>query len=48
MAYIIKYLNPILGYKGNKNKRHKRVLAFLKFKELIKKIRVENKEKSIK
>jgi len=37
MVYIIKYLNLILNYKGNKYRGYKRVLALLKFKKLIKK-----------
>jgi len=38
MANIIKYLNLILDYKGNKYKKYKWILAFLKPKELIKKL----------
>jgi len=38
MAYIIRYISLILNYKGNIYKRHKRVLALLKFKKLIKKL----------
>jgi len=36
MAYIIKCLNLVLGYKSNIYKGYKRVLAFLEFKKLIK------------
>ena len=38
MAYTIKCLSLVLGYKGNGRKEYKQVLTFLKFKELIKKI----------
>ena len=37
MAYIIRCLSLVLSYKGNKYRRYKRVLVFLKFKGLIKK-----------
>jgi len=36
MAYIIRCFNLILNYKGNRYKGHKRVLALLKYKGLIK------------
>jgi len=36
MANIVKCLNLVLGYKGNKYKGHKWVLALLKPKGLIK------------
>jgi len=37
MAYIFRYLSLILGYKGNRYRGYKWVLAFLEFKRLIKK-----------
>jgi len=37
MAYVIRCLSLVLGYKGNKSGGYKRVLAFLKFKGLVKK-----------
>jgi len=37
MAYIIRCLSLILNYKSNRYKGHKRVLALLEFKGLIKK-----------
>jgi len=37
MAYIIRCLNLVLGYKGNKYKEYKWILALLKLKKLIKK-----------
>jgi len=36
MAGVIKYLNLVLGYKGNKYKRYKWILVFLKPRGLIK------------
>jgi len=36
MASIIRCFNLVLGNKGNKYKRYKRILAFLKLKGLIK------------
>jgi len=36
MACIIRGLSLILGYKGNKYKGHKQVLALLEFKGLVK------------
>jgi len=48
MAYIFRCLSLILGYKGNRYKGYKQVLAFLEFRRLInKKIKAENKEKGI-
>jgi len=38
MASTVRYFNLVLGYKGNRYKGYKRILAFLKFKGLIKKI----------
>jgi len=37
MAYLIKCLNLILGYKGNKYKRYKWILAFYNLKNQLKK-----------
>jgi len=37
MAYIIRCLSLILGYKGNGHKGYKRVLALLESKGLVKK-----------
>jgi len=45
MAYIIKCFNLILSYKNNGYKGYKWVLAFLKFKKLIKKNKKINKRK---
>jgi len=36
MASIIRCPNLVLGYKGNKYKRYKRILVFLKLRELVK------------
>jgi len=36
MAYTIRCFNLILGYKGNKYRGYKRVLAFLESRGLIK------------
>jgi len=36
MARVVRYLNLILGYKGNEYKGHKWILVFLKPKGLIK------------
>ena len=36
MAYIIRCLSLVLGYKGNKYREYKWVLAFLKYRGLIK------------
>jgi len=36
MANIVKCLNLVLNCKGNKYRRHKWILAFLKLKGLIK------------
>jgi len=44
MANTIKCLNSVLGYKGNKYKGYKWILAILKFKGLIK-IRVKRQRK---
>jgi len=36
MASVVKYLNLILGYKGNRYRGYKWILVFLKSRELIK------------
>ena len=36
MAYIIRCFSPVLGYKSNKYRGYKWVLAFLECRELIK------------
>ena len=36
MADIIKCLNLVLGYKGNRYKGHKSILAILKLRGLVK------------
>ena len=36
MAGIVKGLNPVLGYKGNKYKEYKWILVLLNFRELAK------------
>jgi len=41
MAYTIKRFSLVLGYKGNGYKRHMWVLALLKFRGLIKKIKIK-------
>jgi len=38
MASAIKCLNLVLGYKGNKYKRYKWILAFFKSRGLIKRL----------
>jgi len=38
MANTIKCLNLVLGCKGNKYKRYKWILAFLKLKEQVKRL----------
>jgi len=43
MAGIIKCLNLILGYKDNRCRGHKQILALLKPKGLVKKIRTSKK-----
>ena len=35
MASIIGYLSPVLGYKGNRYKGYKRILAILKPRGLV-------------
>jgi len=46
MANIIKYLNLVPGYKGNRCRGYKWILALLKLKELVKKTskRINKKE----
>ena len=44
MVNTIKYLNLVLGYKGNKYKGYKWILAILKLKGLVK-IRVKRYRK---
>jgi len=48
MANIIRCFNLVLGYKGNGYKEYKWILAFLKLKRLIKKLKIKNKGKRIK
>jgi len=36
MASAVRYPNTVLGYKGNRYKGHKQILAFLKSKGLVK------------
>jgi len=38
MASIVKCFNSVLGYRGNKYKGYKWILAFLKLRKLIKKL----------
>jgi len=38
MASVVRYFNLVLGYKGNKYRGYKWILAFLKPKELIKRL----------
>jgi len=47
MAYIIKCLNLVLNYKGNKCKEYKWILAFLKLKRLIKNNSKKIKKKGV-
>ena len=35
MANIIRYLSPVSGYKGNRRRGYKRILAILKSRELV-------------
>ena len=44
MAGIIRCLNLVLGYKGNKYKKYKWILAILKLKGLVK-IRAKRQRK---
>jgi len=37
MAYTIRCFNLVLGYKGNRHRGYKRVLALLKSRGLVKK-----------
>jgi len=45
MANIIRCFNLVLGYKGNKCRGYKRILALFKLKGLIKKIKIKKKVK---
>jgi len=44
MAYIIRRLNLVLSYKGNRYRRYKWVLALLKLKGLIKIIKIKGQK----
>jgi len=48
MASTVRCFNLVLSYKGNKYKRYKWILIFLKLKGLIKRLIKKNKSKKIK
>ena len=45
MANIVRYFKSVLGYKGNKYKGHKWILAILKLRGLVKiKVKIQGKK----